>query len=198
MTTHRYLKTFAFSLLLAFSAVACSKAASGSGANPPASPTDSTARAGEQRQVASPPGTAEIEINGKKIKIEYSRPSMRGRKIMGELVPYGKVWRTGANSATSLATEADLMFGNVTVPKGTYTLYTLPSANGWKLIINKQTGQWGTEYNQSQDLARIDMQVKQLSAPVEQFTISLDKADGGGVLKLEWENTSATANFKVK
>jgi hypothetical protein len=197
MTTHRYLKTFVFSLLLAFSAVACN-AASGSGEDQPAQPSDSAARSGEQKQMASPPGTAEIEFNGKKIKIEYSRPSMRGRKIMGELVPYDKVWRTGANAATRLTTEADLMFGNVTVPKGTYTLYTLPSASGWKLIINKQTGQWGTQYDQSQDLARIDMQVKQLSAPVEQFTISLDKADGGGVLKLEWETTSATAKFTAR
>ncbi len=123
---------------------------------------------------------------------------MRGRKIMGALVPYDQVWRTGANAATSLTTEADLVIGNVTVPKGSYTIYTLPSARGWKLIINKQTGQWGTDYDKSHDLARIDLEVKPLSSPVEQFTISLDKAGSGGVLKLEWENTSASVSLSAK
>lgn len=149
-------------------------------------------------QRPSPPKSAEMTLNGKKIAIKYSAPSMRGRKIVGELVPYGKVWRTGANEATTLTTEADLMIGNVAVPKGAYTLWTLPSESGWKLIINKQTGQWGTQYDEKQDLARIDMQVGKTAAPVEQFLITLAPAGKGGVLKLEWENTSATVNFTEK
>lgn len=153
---------------------------------------------GSQGQRLSPPGAAEFTLNGKKIIVKYSRPLMRGRKIMGELVPYDKVWRTGANEATSFTTEADLVMGGVTILKGSYTLYTLPSANGWKLIINKQTGQWGTDYDQSQDFARIDMKMERLNDPVEQFTISFAPTPKGGVMKLEWETTRASVEFSEK
>ena len=113
---------------------------------------------------ASPAGEATLKFDdGKTVTIEYSRPSMRGRKIFGGLVPYDQVWRTGANAATSLKTDVALTIGAASVPAGNYTLYTLPGATSWKLIINKQTGQWGTEYNQSQDLARVDMKVNQRS-----------------------------------
>src|SRR5689334_11225890 len=122
----------------------------------------------------SPAATAEATLNGKKISIAYSQPAMRGRKIMGDLVPYDKVWRTGANDATTLKTETDLNIGGATVPAGTYTLYSLPSAGTWKLIINKQTGQWGTEYHQEQDLARVDMKKESLSSPVERFVINFE------------------------
>jgi Protein of unknown function (DUF2911) len=151
-----------------------------------------------QAQQASPPGSAEITVDGKKITVNYHRPSMKGRKIFGGLVPYGKVWRTGANNATSLKTEADLMFGNVVVPAGSYTLWTLPTETGWKLIINKQTGQWGTQYSEGQDLARVDMKVGKLTAPVEQFTLTLAATKNGGILKLDWETTTASVAFKVK
>lgn len=146
----------------------------------------------------SPPGTTECTIKGKKVTISYSRPSMRNRKIMGELVPYGKVWRTGANEATTLTTEADLDIGGAKVPAGTYTLYTLPSADTWKLIINKQTGQWGTEYHQDQDLARVDMKKTDIVVPVEQFTISLDQdGNDSADLILEWEKTRLTVLVKA-
>jgi len=138
----------------------------------------------------SPPGTADCTIKGKKVAISYSRPSMKGRKIMGDLVPYGKVWRTGANEATTLTTETDLTIGGAKVPAGTYTLYTLPSEGAWKLIINKQTGQWGTEYNQDQDLVRVDMTKTAITVPVEQFTIALDQASNNSCdLMMEWEKT---------
>lgn len=147
----------------------------------------------------SPPGTAEVTLKGKKITIDYSRPSMKGRKIMGELVPYGQVWRTGANEATTLTTEVDLNIGGANVPAGKYTIYTLPSENAWKLIINKQTGQWGTVYNQDQDLARVDMQKSQTQQPVEQFTISFDKkGDNSADLVLEWENTRLSVPVKAQ
>lgn len=147
----------------------------------------------------SPPGTADCTINGKKVAIEYSRPSMKGRKIMGELVPYDKVWRTGANEATTLTTEIDLNIGGAKVPAGKYTLYTLPSAATWKLIINKQTGQWGTEYHQDQDLARVDMKKTALAVPVEQFTISLDQNDNSSAdLALEWEKTRLSVLVKAQ
>jgi hypothetical protein len=149
----------------------------------------------------SPRGSAEMVLNGKKITVDYGRPSMRGRKIMGELVPYGQVWRLGANKATHLTTEADLVIGNFTLTKGTYTLFALPSATGWKLIINKKTGQWGIPYRDDdvkQELARLDMKVEKINSPVEQFTIYLDKSGTGGVLRLEWENTRATIPFTEK
>ncbi|HMF90656.1 MAG TPA: DUF2911 domain-containing protein [Candidatus Angelobacter sp.] len=146
----------------------------------------------------SPPGTADCTINGKKVTIEYGRPSMKGRKIMGDLVPYGQVWRTGANEATTLTTEIDLNIGGAKVPAGKYTLYTLPSANVWKLIINKQTGQWGTVYNQDQDLARVDMKVTPIVVPVEQFTISLDQNDNRSAdLVMEWEKTRVSVLVKA-
>ena len=149
---------------------------------------------------ASPPGQATVTFaDGKTATIDYSRPSMRNRKIFGGLVPYGEVWRTGANAATSLKTDADLDIGGTTVPKGSYTLYTLPSANGWQLIVNKQTGQWGTEYDKGQDLARIPMNVTQRPSGLELFTISFDKTGGNSaVLKMEWENTIASVDVKEK
>jgi len=148
----------------------------------------------------SPPGTAEITFaDGKKVTINYSRPYAKGRKIVGGLVPYDQVWRTGANEATSLKTDTDLDIGGTTVPAGSYTLYTLPSASSWKLIINKQTGQWGTVYQQDQDLARVDMNVTSLSQPVEQFTISFDKKGGDAAqLNLQWEKTQASVEVKEK
>jgi Protein of unknown function (DUF2911) len=152
-----------------------------------------------QQKMASPPGSADVTLKGQQITIAYSRPSMRGRKIMGELVPYGQVWRTGANEATTLSTPIDLNIGGTNVPAGKYTLWTLPSESGWKLIINKQTGQWGTEYNQNQDLARVDMQKSQTSQPVEQFTISWKKTgENAADLVLEWENTRVSVPVKAK
>jgi hypothetical protein len=153
----------------------------------------------QQKPPLSPPGQAAVTIGAATITIDYSRPSIRGRKIMGELVPFDKVWRTGANAATTLKTSATLQIGAATVPAGTYTLYTLPGEKAWKLIINKQTGQWGTQYDQAQDLARVDLTVAATAAPVEQFTITLSTTGpAAGLLTMEWENTKLTIPFAVK
>lgn len=147
----------------------------------------------------SPPATAEVTLKNKKISIDYSRPSLKGRKVGQELAPYGKVWRTGANEATALNTEIDLNIGGTKVPAGKYTLYTLPSEGTWKLIINKQTGQWGTKYDESQDLARVDMKKSALPQSVEQFTISFDKKnDNTANLNLDWENTRVSVEVKAE
>jgi hypothetical protein len=147
----------------------------------------------------SPPGTAEVTLKNKKITIDYSRPSLKGRKVGQELAPYGKVWRTGANEATALNTEIDLNIGGAKVPAGKYTLYTLPSEGTWKLIINKQTGQWGTQYDESQDLARVDMKKTALPQSVEQFTISFDKKNENTAnLNLDWENTRVSVEIKAE
>ena len=150
------------------------------------------------KQPLSPPGQATLTFaDGKTVTIDYARPSMRNRKIFGGLVPYDKVWRTGANAATSLKTDVALNIGGTNVPAGSYTLYTLPGQSQWMLIINKQTGQWGTKYDQSQDLARIPMKVTQASSPMEQFTISLDKSgDDSATLKLAWDTTVASVDVK--
>jgi len=147
----------------------------------------------------SPPGTAEVTLKNKEITIDYSRPSLKGRKVGQELAPYGKVWRTGANEATALNTAIDLNIGGAKVPAGKYTLYTLPSEGTWKLIINKQTGQWGTQYDESQDLARVDMKKTALPQSVEQFTISFDKKNENTAnLNLDWENTGVSVEIKAE
>src|SRR5438270_8238618 len=147
----------------------------------------------------SPPGTAEVTLQGKKITIDYSRPYLKGRHVGQELAPWGKIWRTGANEVTTLKTEANLNIGGTNVPAGTYTIYSMPSEGTWKLVINKQTGQWGTEYDEKQDLARIDMQKSQTRAPVEQFTISFDKKSADSAdLVIEWENLHLSVTVKAQ
>ncbi len=145
---------------------------------------------------AQPPGspheTIKATVDGAAVTITYGRPYMRGRKIVGGLVPYGRVWRTGADESTTLTTDAPLVVGAAAVPAGKVSLYTLPTQAGWKLIINKQTGQWGTEYNEAQDLARVDMTTRTLTAPVDQFTIKIE----GGQLKLAWELTEVSVPIK--
>jgi Protein of unknown function (DUF2911) len=152
-----------------------------------------------QGQRKSPHETVKATIDGATITVEYGRPAMKGRKVMGELVPYGKVWRTGADEATTLTTDKELQIGGTIVPAGKYTLYTLPGQTDWQLIVNKQTGQWGTEYDQKQDLGRVPLKKSATSAPVEQLTISIDKNPaGGGLLKIAWENTELTAPVTVR
>ncbi|MDQ3284018.1 MAG: DUF2911 domain-containing protein [Acidobacteriota bacterium] len=146
----------------------------------------------------SPPAKATATFGGKKVTIDYSAPSKRNRAVMGALVPYGKVWRTGANAATTLTTETDLMIGSLHVPAGTYTLYTIPNEKNWTLIVNKQTGQWGTQYNEAQDLGRVKLDVKRVKTAVETFAIDLRRAsDKKGTLSFTWENTQATVPVMV-
>lgn len=154
------------------------------------------AQTGEKKPL-SPPAKTETSIDGNRIAIQYSAPSMRGRKIMGGLVPFDKVWRTGANAATTLVTETDLRIGDLQVPRGTYTLYTVPTAKAWTLIINRQTGQWGTQYDATQDLGRVPMTMTSIPEPLETFAISLDSAGKQGMLRMRWENTEATVGFEV-
>jgi hypothetical protein len=142
------------------------------------------------KPMLSPPATAAATLGDTKIGITYNSPSMRGRKIMGGLVPYGHVWRTGANPATTLTTSADLHFGNLLVPAGTHTIYTYPSEDKWLLILNKQTGQWGTEYDINQDLGRIPMMAKPVATPQEAMTITFENTTPTSTeLHIRWEST---------
>lgn len=142
----------------------------------------------------SPRDTAHATISGAEVWIDYSRPQKRGREIFGNVVPWNAVWRTGANAATQLNTSADLVIGGANVPAGKYTLWTLPTPTGWKLIINKQTGQWGTEYNEAQDLARVDAKVEALAAPVEQMLIAFEP----GALTVSWDKTKVSVPVSKK
>ena len=136
--------------------------------------------------------TARATIGASEVWIDYSRPLKRGREIFGNVVPWNSVWRTGANAATQFNTAVDLVVGNAKVPAGKYTLWTLPSPTGWKLIINKQTGQWGTVYDAAQDLVRVDARVETLREAVEQFAIAFEPVGAPTVLSFSWDRTRVT------
>jgi hypothetical protein len=146
----------------------------------------------DNKPIPSPPAQAKVNFGSKTVTIDYGAPSMRGRKIFGGLVPYDHWWRTGANSATTLKTDINLRIGNLGVPMGTYTLYTIPEKSGWTLIVNKQTGQWGTTYDETQDLGRVKMTEGVIpSSPVETFQIKfVNTKDLTSELQLEWETTN--------
>jgi len=148
------------------------------------------------QKILSPRDSVVLAFDTSLVSVNYSRPSMRGRRIMGELVPWNKVWRTGANQATHLRTTFDMTLGGTPVPRGAYTLWTLPSPTGWTMIINKQVGQWGTQYDERQDLARFRATTRRLSTPIDTFTVVLHKTGkASGVLKLMWERTSVEVPF---
>jgi hypothetical protein len=134
--------------------------------------------------------------DGKTITVDYSSPRAKGRKIYGSLVPYGQVWRTGANEATTFVTTSDVMVGGTHVPAGSYTIFTIPNKDKWTLVISKKTGEWGTEYpGPGNDLARIEMKASALPAAIENFTIAFDKTSGGCALRMDWETTRASVDI---
>ena len=145
----------------------------------------------------SPPAKATCDLGGGKgITVDYSSPRAKGRKIFGGLVPYGEVWRAGANEATTFVPTADVMVGGTHVPAGSYTVFAIPNKDKWTLIINKKTGEWGIPYKyESDELARLDMKATSAPAAVENFTIAFDKAGSGCTLRMEWENTRATVDI---
>jgi hypothetical protein len=148
----------------------------------------------------SPPAKAECKLpDGKMVTVDYSSPRAKGRKIYGDLVPYGKVWRAGANEATTLVTDTDLTVGGTTVPAGSYTIFAIPNADKWTLVISKKTGEWGTAYpGPGEDLARIDMKVSKLSSPQENFTIAFNQSGATCTLHMDWETTSASVDIAKK
>jgi Protein of unknown function (DUF2911) len=148
----------------------------------------------------SPPEQAKWDLGGgKSVTIDYGSPRTKGRKIYGALVPFGQVWRTGANEATTLVTPVDLSIAGTTVAAGSYTIFTVPNKDKWALIISKKTGEWGTDYpGQANDLARIDMKVSALPSLVENFTISFEKAGNGANLNLDWETTRASVTVSKR
>ena len=148
----------------------------------------------------SPPAKASCALaDGKTITVDYSSPRAKGRKIFGGLVPYGQVWRTGANDATTLVTDTNVKIGDKDVPAGSYTIFTVPNADKWTLIISKKTGEWGIPYpGEGEDFVRVDMRVSQLSAPVENFTIGFDQTGSTCAMHADWETTRATVDISEK
>ena len=161
-----------------------------------------TAQAQQKR--LSPHETISTVVNGNRVTVVYGRPyttkpgTTVARKIWGGLIPYDKVWRLGADEATLLITQKALVIGGATVPAGAYTLFLLPAADGTaKLIISKQIGQWGEEYDPAQDLARVDLTKTTLAQPVNQFTLEILKSPAGGAIQISWEDTAFSIPFTV-
>jgi hypothetical protein len=169
------------------------------------------------RAAPSTRATVEVHLNGRfiagrwfpatttvagpaRIRIDYGQPHARGREVFGALVPTDSVWRTGANLATHLTTDVDVTIGDAFLPRGVYTLFTLPQRNGWKLIISRQVGQWGTEYDPAFDVARVDLRARRLAEPMESLAIFLVPADtqpARGTLRIAWERTELSADWRV-
>jgi hypothetical protein len=148
----------------------------------------------------SPPAKAECKLSGgKTVTIDYSSPRAKGRKIFGGLVPFGEIWRAGANEATAFVTNSDLSVGGKAVPAGSYTIFTIPEQDKWTLVISKKIGEWGTAYpGPNEDLARIDMKVSKLPSAVENFTIAFDQSGTGCTLHMDWETTRASVEITKK
>jgi hypothetical protein len=142
--------------------------------------------------------TVQTQIGDVLFTVDYGRPLMRGRKLLGDVVPYDRVWRTGANAATQFTTSAPIKLAGMQLPAGTYTLWTIPHMNGVDLIVNKQYGQWGTEYNGSRNLGIAKMTTETASTPVEEFTISIAQDNTQhGTLIMEWDSFRWTAPIEV-
>jgi hypothetical protein len=158
----------------------------------------------EEKPRVSPHETVNATVGDAKITIVYGRPytkdpkSGEKRKIWGTLVPYSKVWRMGADEATTLTTDKDITIGGTAIAAGTYTLFLLPEEGAAKLIVNKETGQWGTKYDEKQDLVRIDMKKAPADKPVDQFTIVVDQSGKDSLLKLTWEEVQYSAPIAAK
>ncbi|MFL5638481.1 MAG: DUF2911 domain-containing protein [Gemmatimonadaceae bacterium] len=160
--------------------------------------TQEAARGGAMGQM-SPPDTTKATVAGANLAVAYSRPFKRGRVIFGSnIVPWNQVWRTGANAATVITTDKDLVFGTTVIPAGKYSLWTIPTPTGATLIFNSETGQWGTDYHSDKDFARVNLTSKQVSPPAEQFVIGVTPQAAGGVLTLTWDDRQYSAPFTVK
>ena len=171
-------------------------------AQPPASLTPAPSGRATTVVTLNPPrGTSNAQPA--RIRIDYGQPHLRGRTLHTDnLVPFDSVWRTGANEATEFETEVDLTLGGAAVPKGKYTLYSLPTSRGWTLIINRNTGQWGTDYDAKHDLVRIPLRLRQLRDPVESLSIALvpsgSAAPAKGQLRIVWGTVDLSTDWAVK
>jgi Protein of unknown function (DUF2911) len=159
----------------------------------------SVARAQQEKRL-SPHEAVTASIGGVKLTVEYGRPFKKKREIFGGLVPYDKVWRTGADEATTLTTDGELTLGDLKVPKGRYALFTVPGKNKWQLILSKNAKQWGAfSYDAHDDLGKTALTVGAAKSPVEQLTIVVvPTGDHAGVLSITWDQTTASAAITTR
>ena len=155
-------------------------------------------RAGQMAGALSPRDTARAVIGDARVWVDYGRPSKRGRVIFGNIVPWGEVWRTGANAATQLTASVDLKVGDTVIPAGTYTLWTIPTSTGAQLLFNQQTGQWGTDHDPSKDVIRVTLRQEELAEAVERFTIAVVPLGKAGEIHFDWDRTRWVLPFTLK
>lgn len=158
-------------------------------------------KAPPKKAPASPAATVEAVIGGKKVSISYGRPSKRDREIFGKLVPYGEVWRVGANTRTKLTTDGDLMIGSLMVPKGSYSLWVVPTEKEWTLLVNKEADGWGAQWDyeakiKPQELGRVAMKLSKVPV-TEMLTIALEANGGRGTLKITWDTVQASVDLMM-
>jgi hypothetical protein len=184
--------------IVAFGAVVAPAAAFQGG--PPAINDEPPGGLTARPPVLSPPAKTSVKFEAGRVTIAYSSPSMRKRVIFGQLVPFNAVWRAGANAATALHTDLDLRLNGLEIPRGDYTLFVWVDPKQWQLIVNKQTGQSGLEYDVKRDLGRVPMEMSKPVKPIEHFRIALSRLGKGdrGHLELAWENTIASVDFKMQ
>jgi hypothetical protein len=152
-----------------------------------------------QQPPASPPANAHVTLNGKAVTINYNSPRLKGRTIGADIVPYGEVWRTGANPATTLITPTNLKIGTLDVPAGTYTLFTLPNKDKWLFIVSKKTGEWGIPYPEGNDLGRTPMTSKPVASSQENMSISFENTKGSSTeLHVKWGTTDQYVTVKAQ
>ena len=149
------------------------------------------------RSRLSPHESVEGDVDGAHITVVYGRPSMRGRKIFGSLVPYNQVWCPGADEATTFESTRDVMFGSLAVPAGPHTIWIRPTRDAWTLIVSREPSGFHTFHNTSADLGEVELQQRALPSAVEQLTFAIEQASRGGTLSMAWETTEVSAPFRV-
>lgn len=151
------------------------------------------------KAMASPAAEANVTLNGKSVVIHYNSPRLKGRTIGSDVVPYGEVWRTGANPATTLITPTNLKIGTLDVPAGTYTIFTLPNKDQWLFIVSKKTGEWGIPYPEGNDLGRTPMTSKPVASSLEDMSISFENTHGAATeLHVKWGTTDQYVTVKAQ
>ena len=146
----------------------------------------------------SPEAVAVFKQDGLEVQVNYCQPAKKGRAIFGSLIPYGQVWRTGANEATLISFNKDVLLAGKPLKAGKYTLWTIPGANEWTVIINSQTGQWGTSYDESKDVLRVNVASAMKPEAVESFTIAFMPQADGADMRLRWDMTEVAVPIRVR
>ncbi|TAH18665.1 MAG: DUF2911 domain-containing protein [Cytophagales bacterium] len=147
-------------------------------------------------KMASPETSSSFDKNGLKVSVSYSQPSKKGREIFGKLVPYGAIWRTGANEATEIEISKDVTVAGQALKAGKYSLFTIPNQDKWTVVFNSEIAMWGLSYDEKNDVLRVDVPTTSRDEMLEKFTISLQEAEGGADMMLEWDKTKVVVPIR--